>query len=292
MKKLLTTILLAVTITAPTQIAQAADEKVLAIIDTAIDSSKVPSVIYEACFTSGPSVGCPNGSIFMEGKGAANARVWPSSMLSPIYHGHSMVQTAVSTSPNIKIVFIRISDMTAQGGMSNQPDNIIKAIDWVSKNASKYSIDAVSISQSGISVNNLLLCTSNKTIIDAVASLNQQLIPVFAATGNDGLLDKVGFPSCVSGIIGVGALASTVTPKLPSTYTVFAKATNRGPGLDVVAQGDMNIVRYNGTSAEVSGTSVATPVAASLYVDQNTDKNVNNFISKFRRVLTYPYISR
>lgn len=292
MKKLLTAVLLAATIIVPTQIAQAADEKVLAIIDTAIDSNKITSVIYEACFTSGPSVGCPNKSTFMEGRGAANARVWPSSMLSPVYHGHTMTQTALAASPNIKIVFIRISDMTDQGGISNQPDSIIRAVDWVSKNASKYSIDAVSISQSGISTSNLLLCTNNTTIINAVSTLNQQSIPVFAATGNDGLLDKVGFPSCVTGVVGVGALASTSSPKLPSSYTIFAKATNRGPGLDVVAQGDMNIIRYNGTTVEANGTSVANAITASLYVNNNIDKNVNTFINTFSKVLTYPYISR
>ena len=65
MKKLLITLLSITTIFAPLQVAQAADEPVIAIIDTAIDSKKVTSVIYEACFTQNRS--CPNKTNFMEG---------------------------------------------------------------------------------------------------------------------------------------------------------------------------------------------------------------------------------
>lgn len=290
MKKLLTAVLLATTIIAPTQIAQAADEKVLAIIDTTIDSSKVPSVIYEACFAqSGSNTSCPNGTGFMEGKGAAGLQRTPAtSSLSNFSHGTNMTQTALLTSPDIKIVFIRIAHITDNGSMGvANPESISKAVDWVSKNASKYSIDAVSISQSFTTATNLLRCTSDSVIINAVSSLNNQSIPVFAATGNNRLTDKVGFPSCVSGIIGVGALDWSKNTKLPADYTIMSPVTNRGPGLDIVAQGEQEI----GT-VQHTGTSVATAIAASLYVSKNTDKNVNNFISKFTRVLTYPYISK
>jgi subtilisin len=290
MKKLITTLLSLTIALVPLQVAQANDQKVLAIIDTAIDSKKVSSVIYEACFTQNQS--CPNKSNFMEGIGSAASPVWPKSITSDVYHGHNVTQAALVTSPDIKIVFVRIANVTATGGSLNQPQSIMQAIDWVSKNALKYSIDAVSISQSSISTNNLARCTTDTITINAVSTLNNNSVPVFAATGNDGLLDKVGFPSCVSGVVGVGALASTSSPKLPSTYTIFAKSTNRGPGLDIVAQGDTIITRYNGTSLEAFGTSIASPIAASLYVNKNTDRNVNNFIGTFSKVLIYPYISK
>ncbi len=290
MKKLLTTLLTLTIALAPLQLAQANDQKVLAIIDTAIDSKKVASVIYEACFTQNQS--CPNKTNFMEGIGSAASPIWPTSITSDIYHGHNVTQAALVTSPDIKIVFVRIANVTASGGSLNQPESIVQAIRWVSNNASKYSIDAVSISQSSISTNNLARCTTDTVAINSVSLLNSQSIPVFAATGNDGLLDKVGFPSCVSGVVGVGALASTSKMKSPLTYTIFAKSTNRGPGLDIVAQGDTVVTRYNGTVVEAFGTSIASPIAASLYVNKNTDRNVNNFISTFSQVLTYPYISK
>lgn len=290
MKKLLTTILLAATIIAPTQIASAADEKVLAVIDTTIDSSKFPSVIYEACFAqSGSNTSCPNGSGFMEGKGSAGLQKQPASgSVSAFNHGTTMTQTALLTSPEIKIVFVRIAHITDSGSMGvSNPESVSKAVDWVSKNASKYSIDAVSISQAFTTSTNLLRCTTDAVMINAVSSLNNQSIPVFAATGNDRLKDKVGFPSCVSNVIGVGALAWSKNTKLPSDYTIMNPLTNVGPGLDVVAQGEQQIGTVQNT-----GTSVATAIAASLYVNKNTDKNVNNFISKFTKVLNYPYISK
>jgi len=290
MKKLLTTLLSLTIALVPLQVAQANDQKVLAIIDTTIDSSKIPSVIYEACFAqSGSNTSCPNKTGFMEGRGSAGLQRIPASgSVNAFSHGSTMTQTALLTSPDIKIVFVRIAHITDAGsiGVSNA-DSISRAVDWVSKNASKYSIDAVSISQSFTSANNLLRCTNDKMILDAVSMLNNQSIPVFAATGNDRLTDKVGFPSCVSGVIGVGALAWSKNTKLPSDYTIMSPVTNRGTGLDVVAQGEQQI----GT-VQHTGTSVATAIAASLYVSKNTDKNVSNFIGKFNRVLNYPYISK
>lgn len=297
MKKILVAVLSTVTIFAPMQIAKAADERVVAIIDSAIDSNKNASVIYEACFTTNTS--CPNGKNFMEGKGAASyftrdkmssplvGPIWPTSqILTPgkqIYHGYNMAQVALKTSPNVKIVFIRISD-----GFTNIPinagDNLSNAIKWVNDNAAKYSIDAVSISQSRVNFADGT-CPTDLIISNAVKSLNDKNIPTFAATGNEGLQTKIGFPSCLNGIISVGALYSVTND--------WATVTNRGPGLDVVAIGDMDVIRYNGTTATQSGTSVATAVAAAKYVGQTSlfDQFIAG-MTKFVDInkLTYPFI--
>jgi hypothetical protein len=278
------------------QPAQAEDQKVLAIIDSAIDSSKFPQVIYEACFTQNSS--CPNKTGSMEGVGSArstsNAGVtsWPASISNQTYHGHNMVQGALSINPNTKIVFVRIGDVTAQGNSLNQPKSLSDAIKWVSDNAQKYSIDALSISQSGTSANNLNSCKNDKIVIDAVAYLGSQNVPTFAATGNNKFTDKVGFPSCVEGVIGVGSLGSTAKVKTADTYNQFAAVTNRGPGLDVVAQGNTSIVRYNGSLAETSDTSGATVIAASLYLNNKVYFSFNSFVLTLKNVLGYPYISK
>lgn len=278
MKKLLITLLSITTIFAPFQVAQAADEPVIAIIDTAIDSKKVTSVIYEACFTQNRS--CPNKTNFMEGSGSANSNLWPTSMLNATYHGHHMVSAALQTNPNMKVVFVRIANITDAGNSTNTPQALSQAIDWVSKNASRFSVDAVSISQSSISANNLKSCTTDSVVINGITSLNNQNIPSFIATGNDGKKDLVGFPSCVNGAIGVGA----ATPS-----GIIAPLTNSGPGLDVLSVASMDIVRYNGTTATITGTSLSTVVAASLYV-KNKTTNVLDFISQFSKILTYPFI--
>jgi hypothetical protein len=281
-KTLLALLSIAIAFTAM-QPSQAQDQKVLAIIDSAVSSDKIPSVIYEACFTT--NLSCPNKTNFMEGKGSANSHVWPSSIVNSIYHGHNMTQAALTVDPSIKIVFVRVANVTSSGNILQDQKSLQSAIDWVSKNADKYSIDAVSISLSSISKNNLNECTRNSVVIDAVSSLNSRNIPTFASTGNDGSLSVVGYPSCVSGVIGVGASWFDATTK----SHIFAKSTNRGPGLDVLGVAEALIVRYHGTTVQTSGTSGATVLAAAKYVSKNTFKNFGEYVASLPKQLSYPY---
>ena len=291
MKKIAVGVLLAVLATLSVQPAQAEDQKVLAIIDSAIDSSKIPAVIYEACFTVSKTMGCPNGLTEMEGKGAANSPLWPSTQignLGKIYHGYNVVQAALTTNPNTKIVFIRMAGVAKANGMQaadpQDSVSVARAIKWVSDNAVKYSIDAVSISQSWITQSALSLC-SDKSVSMNVSSLVAQNIPVFAATGNDGSTTLVGFPSCINGVTGVGALITKTG--------LLETATNKGPGLDIVAQNSINIVRYNGTPVDFTATSAATPIAAALYLGSIKYSTAESFINSFSKVLgKYPYISK
>jgi hypothetical protein len=259
--------------------AQAEDQKVLAIIDSAINSNNFSSIVHEVCITSVKAVpnkmACPNGQSFMEGNGAASAP-WPVSVNNATYHGDTMVKAALTVNPNLKIVFVRYADVNSNGNSLNSPDALVEAIKWVSNNASKHSIDALSISQSSVSVNNLSKCNTDTTTINAVLSLNTNNIPVFVATGNDKRRDVVGFPSCVSGVIGVGALGNA---------TQLETATNTGPGLDMVAPGKVAITKYNGTPTNTAGSSVATVVSAASYVNRNTFKTFGEYLTSLPKIL-------
>jgi hypothetical protein len=281
MKKTLLALLsiaIAFTAVAP---AQAQDERVLAIIDSAINSNNFPQIIHEVCFTTVKSkivsqnMSCPNGELFMEGKGAASAP-WPKSINNATYHGDSMVKAALTVDPNLKIVFIRFNDVTSLGNSRGDARALALAFDWVSKNASKYSIDALSVSQSSVSANNLKLCTNDTVTVNAVASLNANNIPVFAATGNDRRKDVVGFPSCVNGVIGVGALGNA---------TQLEGLTNTGPGLDMVAPGKVRITKYNGSPTDTAGSSVATAVSAASYVNRNTFSTFGEYLSSLSKIV-------
>jgi hypothetical protein len=281
MKKTLLALLsiaLAFTALAP---AQAEDQKVLAIIDTAINSKNFPSIIHEVCFTtvksSVPSqnMSCPNGELFMEGKGAASAP-WPTSLNNATYHGDTMVKSALTVNPSLKIVFIRFNDVTVSGNSRGDVKALTSAINWVSQNAVKYSIDALSISQGSVSANNLALCTTDKVTISSVEHLTANNIPVFAATGNDRRRDVVAFPSCVNGVIGVGALGNA---------TQLEAATNTGPGLDMVAPGKVRITKYNGSPTDTAGSSVATAVSAASYVNRNTFSTFGEYLSSLSKIV-------
>lgn len=300
MKKLIIVALSAVLAVMAIEPAHAEDQRVLAIIDSAIDSSKVPSVIYEACFTISSAMGCPNGQTFKdssgsysfsEGKGSSNSPLWPSTQINTlgrVYHGYNVTQAALATNPNIKIVFIRMAGIAKENGNQaadpKDSTSVARAIKWVSDNSAKHSIDAVSISQSWITPSALSLC-SDKSVNVNVASLTAQNIPVFAATGNDGSQTLTGFPACVNGVIGVGAF--------DAKSNIIEKATNKGNGLDVVAPRLINIIRYNGTPVDFTATSAATPIAAALYVGSTSHSNSDSFINSFTKVLgKYPYISK
>ena len=298
MKKALLALLSAVLLITAIQPAQAEDQKVLAIIDSAINSANFNSIIHEVCFTtvksSNPSqnMSCPNGELFMEGKGSASAP-WPTSVNNNTYHGDAMVKAAIATNPNIKIVFIRFHDVTVSGNSRGDARALALAVDWVSKNSAKYSIDALSISQSGVSTDIktktrvLHTACSDVTTANAVSQLSANNIPTFAATGNDALTNLVGFPACVPGVIGVGAMAS---------LTAFEKATNRGPGLDLVALGKVRITKYRGSETDISGTSAATVVSASSYVGKNTNQTFTDYLNLLPKVVlsgvSYSYASK
>ena len=278
-KTLLALLSIAIAFTAITP-AQAQDERVLAVIDTAINSNNFGSIIHEVCFTTVKSkiasqnMSCPNGELFMEGKGAASAP-WPASLNNATYHGDTMVKAALTVNPSLKIVFIRFNDVTVSGNSRGDVKALTSAIKWVSENASKYSIDALSISQSSVYINNLSRCTTDTETINAVSSLSSNNVPVFVATGNDKRRDVVGFPACVNGVVGVGALGNA---------TQLEKATNTGPGLDMVSLGKVRVTKYNGSPTDTSGSSVATVVSAATYVNKNTFKSFGEYLSALPKI--------
>ena len=273
------------------QSAKAEDQQVLAIIDTAIDSNYVPNVIYELCFTLDNT--CPNKTNFQEGRGSAAVKDWT---IKGVDHGYNVTQVALRTNPNLKIVFIRISDEKVYDTFSmirNDGGSLARAVDWISKNADKYSIDAISISQSRSNFATGT-CPNDKLLSDSVVSLNAKNIPTFVATGNDKKKDQVGYPACVDGVIGVGGLAFD---KKSSTY-VMAPITNVGPGLDVLAVGDDRIRPYLSYIrnlptwiVDLSGTSIATPKIAAYYVNKKNSGNWNDIVSLLPKWGIYPYLS-
>jgi hypothetical protein len=278
MKKLITTLLSLTIALVPLQVAQANDQKVLAIIDTAIDSKQFPQVIHEVCFNTHTPT-CPNGSKFMEGAGAANLSVWPKPNVSGAWHGDWMVKGALKADPTVKIVFIRYVEITNSGTYRNDALSLVDAINWVSKNAEKYSIDALSISQS---VTNLpSWCTGNTVTVNAVASLNNKNVPVFAATGNNAMANVVGFPSCVSGVIGVGALQPN--------KTAFEKSTNGqsrvNPGIDTFGAVEIHMGNNLNAKLNLSGSSGATVASATTYLKNNSYKTFQEYFNALPKIV-------
>ena len=231
------------------------DQKVVAILDTYVNSLMSDRIIHEVCSVLDRS--CLNNSSFMEGKGAAN--VLPSDLTAKgIEHGPQMAATALQANPNTKIVFIRIHNVHRYptfNAIYASDESIARGLKWVSENASKYSIDSVSISQAR---NNFAkgICPNNTEVSKYVQLLKSMSIPVFAGAGNGGWWDRTGFPACSTDVIGVGS----------SNGEFVLGTSNMGLGVDFYSIGTIQLPQLN--NIRVSGTSVATAYIASVWVNK------------------------
>jgi hypothetical protein len=267
---------------------QAQEQKVLAIIDTAIDSSRMPNVIHEVCFTFNRT--CNNKSGFDEGPGSAGINNW---RIKGALHGFSMAQVATMADPNVKIVFIRISDEKVYDTFSiirNDGGSLARALDWVSNNAPRFNIKAVSISQSRSNFP-VGTCPSDRLFESSVNSLRSQNVPTFVATGNDSKKNQIGFPACVSGVISVAGtdadynVVRSSNINATTSLLAFVCFSFRG-------QACVETLDYFGVSRPIVGTSTATVLAATLYLSKNTLGSFNEFLLTLPKSNNYSYISK
>jgi len=280
MKKLIMA-LVALTMIATTMPAQAniknrTSVPTLAVLDTALDTS-IPQIksklIGEVCILDWPS--CPNGTNFMEGVGAS---VLPMNILSnrDFNHGTQMVSAAISSNPNMNILFIRIIGNTSKGmRQTTNANTISNALNWIFANRDKYNISAVSVSQGNNVVINKNLSknycpvTATDSIIDKLLSVN---IPVFFPSGNSGssasMNNKIEWPACIPNSIAVGGVetAGLDTPQASriSNYDEFL--------VDIWDSITSNVIFPGGQTGVAYGTSIANQLAASKYIMVKTSR--------------------
>jgi subtilase family serine protease len=281
MKKLLAALAALLMSTAWMTPAHADSAQVLAIIDTALDSTKFPNVVYEACIVTDKSC---NGASFQEGPGSANipADAWK---INGFRHGTQMVATALDANPNQKILFIRVSELHVYPTFSSQvtlTDAVTKALVWLGNNAAKYNVGAVSISQART---NFTACPNDAVMQAAVAKLKAAGVATFAASGDSGETNKIAFPACVPGIYSVGGVAVGLTKMAPiTTYS---------PALSLVARTTITTWTYDGTAlyqAQTTGTSISTPTAAAKLLASKSTKSWDELISGLPTVIGFKYV--
>ena len=278
MKNKLITAVLTLSLLSPVVISQAsgAEAPVLAILDTAIDTS-IPSlqgkVVGEVCILEYAL--CPNGSNFQEGTGAASM---PANLikLNGFDHGTLMASTAVQYNPNLKILFIKIIANTSTGLRKPTGESTISAaLFWLGENAAKYNVKAVSLSQGS---NGMLgkagtqYCPSFPRTVSAIQALSAMSIPVFSAVGNARDYARIDWPSCIPDVVAVGAV--------DQIGEIASYSNNDSELLDFFATGNMSAIGPGNVSKNIAGTSSATQVAAATYLSlsENTGKYGNELI--------------
>jgi hypothetical protein len=278
MKNKLITAALALSLLSPVAISQAsgAEAPVLAILDTAIDTS-LPNlqgkIVGEVCILEYAL--CPNGTNFQEGSGAASM---PADLIvkNGFDHGTYMASTAVQYNPNLKILFIKIIANTSTGLRKPTGESTISAaLFWVQENAAKYNVKAVSISQGSsgmLGKAGTQYCPTFPRTVTAVQSLSAMSIPVFSAVGNARDYSRIDWPSCITDVVSVGAV--------DQIGEITSYSNNDSDLLDFFAIGNMPAVGP-ATTKNIAGTSAATQVAAATYLSlsANTGKSGNELIN-------------
>ena len=282
MNNKLITAVLTLSLLSPVAISQAsgANAPVLAILDTAIDTS-VPTlkdkVVGEVCILEWAL--CPNGTNFQEGPGSASM---PADLIvkNGFDHGTFMATTAVRSNPNIKILFIKIIANTSTGLRKPTGESTISAaLFWVKENAAKYNIKAVSLSQGSsglLGKAGTQYCPTFPRTVSAVQSLSAMNVPVFSAVGNARDYSRIDWPSCINEVVAVGAV---------DQIKEIASYSNNDTSLtDFFALGNMPAVGPGNVTKNIAGTSSATQVAAAAYLNlmQSTGQSGNQLIDTMK----------
>lgn len=237
--------------------ANAASDKTLVIIDSGINTNldwAKSAVIEEACFIEYGL--CPNGKSSMVGPGAAtlDPKLVADKAMS---HGTQMASVAVTVNPNVKIVFVRVVGMSKGYANTYTTKALSLALDWVSENAARLNVGAVSVSFGRAYKE--AACPIETKLQDQIIGLASVNVPVVVSTGNGSDQKKVYYPACIPQAIAVGATDTRYTVKnIQGWVYPIMLISNSSPDLDLYAMGRWTVTDVNGVKGVSLGTSGAT----------------------------------
>lgn len=231
-----------------------------AIIDSGVDITHpalVNDMVAQHCFRfEGDCPGGENFAVDQQGHGT---------------HVAGIITGPNGVAPDVKFHALKV--FTTAGGSDY---NILSALNYVIAHP-EFGIRLVNMSLGGDDYSTQTACNSGSAgYVNAFASLNANGVTVFASTGNDGYIDKVGSPGCAAGAVGVGSTGDAVFTQsflpvctdnaVPNKVSCFSNSHPlRGPGqmVDLLAPGcNITSTGLNGSvSEDKCGTSMATPYA-------------------------------
>lgn len=283
MNKKLITVLLSLSLIVPLAVhtaSAATPAPTIAILDTAIDSS-LPAfqgkIVQEVCILQYGL--CPNGQSFMEGVGAA-AMSASTITMNGFDHGTQMASVFVRTNPNANIVFVRIIGDKAGIRQPAGEATVYNALNWVKSNASKYNIQAVSMSQGhhNIGAAGTDYCPKTPVTEQAVKDLISLQIPVFFPSGNGRDYSRIDWPACLDVSVSVGYV--------DQQNEISSSSNNDDVKLDFFATGFFTTAGPGNVLKNISGSSSATQVMAANWIAYKSAKPSSTYeqiLDSFRK---------
>jgi subtilisin family serine protease len=240
---------------------------VIAIVDTGVAAGHPflsGKVIEEACYSGGGATSlslCPNGATSQVGPGAG-ARC-PIASCNHGTHvagiaagdGESAGQAFSGVARGARIMAVQVFSRTSPNSVSAFTSDLAAALERVYLLRNQYTIASINMSL-GNSTRNTTFCDTNvlKPIID---NLRAAGIATVIASGNNGYLNGISSPGCISSAISV---ASTTKSDQVSSFS------NVAPFLSLFAPGSNIRSSLAGTTfGSLSGTSMATPHVAGAF---------------------------
>jgi hypothetical protein len=283
MNKKLITVLISLSLVVPLTVhtaSAATPAPTIAILDTALDSS-LPAfqgkIVQEVCILQYGL--CPNGQSFMEGVGAA-AMSANTINLNGFDHGTQMASVFLKTNPNANIVFVRIIGDNSGVRQPAGEATVYNALNWVKSNASKYNIQAVSMSQGhhNIGASGTDYCPKTPVTEQAVKDLIAVGIPTFFPSGNGRDYTRIDWPACLDVSVSVGYV--------DQQNEISASSNNDATKLDFFAPGFFTTAGPGNILKNISGSSSATQVMAANWIAYKSAKpsfTYDQILDSFRK---------
>jgi subtilisin family serine protease len=265
----------------------------IAILDTGVDGAHpflAGKVLAEACFSNGPGFDesvCPNGAATMIGPGAARpCNVNAADPLQQCDHGTHVAGIAAGkayagqpggpfsgVAPDATIIAVQVFTRgsfsfcgTSIPCYATYPSDQVAALEYIYSLRNAYNVAVVNLSLGGGRFYTQAECdsaqsaTGRKAAIDLLRAAG---IATVAASGNNGYVDSLNAPACISSAVSVGSVGDGSGAAAADVVSFFS---NSASFLGLLAPGQwINSSVPSGGFANYQGTSMATPHVAGAW---------------------------
>ncbi len=249
--------------------------RTVAVLDTGVDTGHSflgGRVVAEACFSGGSD--CPNATTTQIGPGAGLYCSWADACA----HGTHVAGIAVGSgsglagvAPGASLVAIQVFSRfsgSACNGTGENPcalaflSDIAAGLAHVYALRTTFAIAAVNVSVSGATYTSQAACDgANPALKTAIDNLRSAGIATVVSSGNDGLLDALSEPACISSAVSVGATTDADAVAAFSNSATFLALL--APGVDITSSTPPALLGFSFGSTD--GTSMAAPHVAGAW---------------------------